>query len=86
MRKKLNKEDRYIAYILNKKYDAPMTIIAKIMDVSQSTISNAIKQVKWEMEICDIKEKLKRAEEQIEKEKEKYEEPIRIIKLKKLMD
>ncbi|BCC15139.1 hypothetical protein [Bacillus cereus] len=60
MRKKLSDKKKLMAYILNKDEDFNYTMekIGKMMDVSQSTISTAIKEVTFRKQIQDLQTEL----------------------------
>lgn len=60
MRKKLTDKKKLMAYVLNKDEDFCYTMekIGKMMDVSQSTISAAIKEVTFRKQIQDLQTEL----------------------------
>jgi len=68
MAKKKTPKRKFIAYILYKDSDFgyKMKKIAKFLDVSQSTISNWVKEVKYEVEIHGLKKELKKAKKFLE--------------------
>lgn len=63
MKKKLSDKKKVVAYVLNQDpdFDFSQKKIAKLMDVSQGTISLAIREVKFRIEIDGLKKELKKA-------------------------
>lgn len=57
---KLSKKKKYMAYILHDddEFGYPQKKIAYLMGVSQSTISNAVKEMRYEVEIHGLKKEL----------------------------
>lgn len=82
MKKKLSDKKMMMAYVLNKDpdFDCSMNKIGKLFNVSQSTISNAIKEVKYQRTIYDLSKQLKDAKNEIREKKllkkEKIIKPI----------
>jgi len=67
---KLTKKHKLVAYILNKDEDFGYSQqdIAKLMNVSQSTISNAAREVEYLREISDLNGELRQTREYLEKQ------------------
>lgn len=63
MKKKLNDKQKLVAYVLNKDPDMgySMSKIGSLMNVSQSTISNTIKDVSYAKKIHDLESELTEA-------------------------
>ena len=57
---KMSKKKKYMAYILHVdgEFGYTQKKIAALMDVSQSTISNAVKEMRYEAEIYGLKKEL----------------------------
>jgi predicted transcriptional regulator len=68
MKTKLNKKRRYLAYVLNKEFDYSQKDIAKLMKVTQSTISNVIKHISYEKVIYDLNTELAEARAELAKQ------------------
>jgi len=60
MRKKFNKKQKYIIYILSKdeEINCTMTEIAAFFKVSQSTISNTVKEISHQVKVNDLSSEL----------------------------
>ena len=58
-----------IAYILNREMGYTQTAIAKLMGVSQGTVSNMIKEFEYQREIRNLQKDLDDARAIIEKQK-----------------
>lgn len=67
MKSKLNDKQKIMAYVLNRdmNFNYPMDRIASLMRVSQSTISNAIKEVEYLRQIQNLEMELQAAKAQI---------------------
>lgn len=63
----MSSKKKYMAYVLNKDPELgySQSDIAKLMKVTQSTIHNAIKDVKYEVEIRDLTCQLEEARKKI---------------------
>ncbi|WP_244834459.1 hypothetical protein [Clostridium sp. BJN0001] len=61
MKSKLTDQHKLMAYILNKEMNYSMTAIGVLMKVSQSTISNAIKEVDFRRTVSNLKAELAEA-------------------------
>jgi len=79
MKKKLSDKKKLIAYILNKdpEFELSQKKIADILGVNQSTVSNAIKEMKYLVKIRKLDKELKEAKKKIAEmgilpEQEKY--------------
>lgn len=55
---KMTDKKKAIAYVLNKEHDISMDRIAKMFGVSQSTISNAIKDFEYQRTIINLEDRL----------------------------
>ena len=68
MRKKLNDKQKKIAYVLSSgdEFNCTMKEIGKILNVSQSTISNAVKEVSHKNELQNSNENLAKTEKELE--------------------
>ena len=57
---KMSKKKKYMAYILHEddEFGYKQKKIAALMDVSQSTISSAVKEMRYEAEIYGLKKEL----------------------------
>lgn len=57
---KMSKKKKYMAYILHEddEFGYKQKNIAALMDVSQSTISSAVKEMRYEAEIYGLKKEL----------------------------
>lgn len=64
---KMTEKHKAMAYVLNVEFGYSMTKIANLMDVSQSTISNAIKDFKFKKYINDLEEELNQARMELKK-------------------
>lgn len=58
MKIKMTEKHKVMAYILNKEMGYTMSSIAELMKVSQSTISIAIKEVKYRLQIQNLEREL----------------------------
>lgn len=67
MQAKLTDLEKRMAYVLNKdiNFGYSMSSIGKLMGVSQSTISNAIKQVDYLRQITNLEMELEEAKRQL---------------------
>lgn len=67
---KLTKKHKLMAYVLNKDEDFGYSQqkIAQLMNVSQSTISNATKEMEYLREISDLKGEIQQTREYLEKQ------------------
>lgn len=61
MQLKMTDKHKLMAYILNKELGYSMVSIAQLMQVSQSTISNAIKEVEFRRQISNLEKELDEA-------------------------
>lgn len=66
MSKKLSVKHAAVAYVLNQELNYSQKKIATLMDVSQGTVSNYIKDFKYEMQIRSLKKELADARKLIE--------------------
>lgn len=62
---KMTEKHKFMAYILSLEFNYSQTKIANLMDVSQSTIANAIKDVKYLKTIQDLTRQLNDARQEI---------------------
>lgn len=78
MQAKLSEMEKRMAYVLNKdmNYGYSMTKIGNMMGVSQSTISNAIKEVDYLRKINNLEAELNEAKRQLQLQ---YNAPIAYI-------
>lgn len=60
LKKKMSDKQKLMAFVLSKDEDFgyPMKKIGELMDVSTTTISTSIKEVKFQKEIYDLKQQL----------------------------
>lgn len=67
MKKKMTDKHKMMAYVLNKDEDFnfPMKKIGDMMGVSQSTVSNSVKEVEFRNEIHNLKIELDEAKTQL---------------------
>ncbi len=65
MHKIMTRDHKLMAYVLNKKFNYQMKKIADLMNVSQSTISTAIKEVEWMNKINDLTKELEATKKMI---------------------
>lgn len=70
----MTERHKLMAYVLNKEFGYSMTDIAKLMKVSQGTISNAIKDITYKKTIMDLTNELEKAKQ--EAYRLGYEEPL----------
>lgn len=68
MRRALNDRQRLMAYLLNKDpdFNYPTRKIAELFGVSQSTISNAVKEVQMARKIQDLEQQLAEVKAQVQ--------------------
>lgn len=78
MKQKMTDKHKFAAFVLNTDEDFgySMTDIARLMKVSQSTISNSIKEVKYRQTISDLQKELEMAKAEIRKEIPVTEVPL----------
>ena len=60
-RSKLPVEPKYIIFVLHTKYGRTQKKLADLFEISQSTVSNYIKEVRYEMRIKGLSYELERA-------------------------
>jgi predicted XRE-type DNA-binding protein len=67
MKRKLNEDQKLMAYVLNKneKFRFTMKKIAVLFDVSQPTISNAIRDTSYQTKMKNLKKELESMENRI---------------------
>lgn len=67
MKRKMTNKKKLMAYVLNKDpdFDISAKKISKLFDVSQSTISNSIKEVSYEKRIYDLETELSKAKKAV---------------------
>ncbi len=58
MKSKLTERHKAMAYVLKHEFGYTQKKVADLMEVNQSTISNAIKEFKLKKEIYDLREEL----------------------------
>lgn len=75
---KMTERHKAMAYVLNVEFGYSMSKIANLMNVSQATVSNAIKDFKLKKYINDLEEELNQA--RMELKKLEYENNPQIIK------
>ena len=56
--KKISEKHQAMAYVLNKEFNYSMSKIGELMGVSQSTISNGIKDFKYRLKIENLENEL----------------------------
>ncbi|MFR8734596.1 MAG: hypothetical protein ACLVE5_13880 [Clostridium perfringens] len=73
MKAKLSGRKKLVAYLLNKdeEFKCSMESIGNLFNVSQSTISNAIKEVEHQKQIYNLNEELRNAKQLAETYKQK---------------
>lgn len=62
---KMTERHKAMAYVLNREFGYPMTRIANLMKVSQSTISSAIKDFEYQKVIRNLEQELQNAREEL---------------------
>lgn len=62
---KMTERHKAMAYVLNREFGYPMTRIADLMKVSQSTISSAIKDFEYQKLIMNLEQELQKAREEL---------------------
>jgi predicted transcriptional regulator len=67
MKTKLTKKHKVSAYVLNKELGYSQEDIANLMKVNQSSVSNAVKEIRYEKEIYDLKAELEEARTELRK-------------------
>jgi predicted transcriptional regulator len=77
MKRKLSEKKKMMAYVLStdSEFEYSQKKISNLMDVSQSTVSNAIKDVKHLKEVYDLKNELAMAKSKLVEQYEIVEEP-----------
>ena len=67
MKKKMSDKKKLMAYVLNKDEDFgySMDKISNLMDVAQSTVSNAVKEVTLKKKIYDLQNELNQVKGQL---------------------
>ena len=78
---KMTERHKAMAYVLNREFGYPMTAIATLMGVAQSTISSAIKDFEYQRLIRNLEQELNNA--RIELNKLGYNPPDVIMGLLK---
>lgn len=73
MPKKMTDKHKYTAYVLNKDFGYTKTRTGEIMGVSQSTISNAVKEIEYRIRTENLKDEFQEAWEAL---KEKGYTPL----------
>ena len=58
---KMSYRHKFMAYILNKEFEYRQTDIAKLMNVSQSTIATCIKEITYRLQVEDLENDLEDA-------------------------
>ncbi len=64
---KMTEKHKAMAYVLNKEFGYTMVNISKLMNVSQSTISSAIKDFEYKRNIRNLENELKNARTELKK-------------------
>ena len=64
---KMTERHKAMAYVLNREFGYPMTAIATLMGVAQSTISSAIKDFEYQRLIRNLEQELKNARIELNK-------------------
>ena len=64
---KMTERHKAMAYILNREFGYPMTAIANLMGVAQSTISSAIKDFEYQRLIRNLEQELNNARIELNK-------------------
>lgn len=65
MQRKMSREHAIMAYVLNDHFRYSQAAIAQLMKVSQSTISNAIREVSYWRTIQNLQQELQEAHQQL---------------------
>ncbi len=65
MKRLMTEKHQLMAYVLNKIFHYTMSDIANLMKVSQSTISNAIRDVEYRRTIQDLQDELDRTQNEL---------------------
>jgi len=68
LKKKMSDKKKLMAYVLNKDPDfkVPMKKIGDILNVSQSTVSTAVKEVAYQKEIYGLTKELNKAKKKVQ--------------------
>lgn len=64
---KMTERHKAMAYVLNREFGYPMTAIATLMGVAQSTISSAIKDFEYQRLIRNLEQELNNARIELNK-------------------
>jgi len=83
MPKKMMDKHKVQAHVLNKELGYPMTKIAEMFSVSQSTISTAIKDVEYKKQLSDIENELNEARNEVKKKGYAVQEAVTLPKAEK---
>lgn len=88
MKKKLSEKKQYMAYILSTdpEFEYSQKKISDLMDVSQPTVSNAIKEVKHLRTVYNLEKQLAEAKEKIQEKYQVETKPKGLIELKRIDD
>lgn len=65
---KMTDRHKVMAYVLNKEFGYRQSAIAQLMQVAQSTIANAVKEVSFRLTIQDLERELQEARCQLEQQ------------------
>ena len=65
---KMTDRHKVVAYVLNKEFGYRQSAIAQLMQVAQSTIANAVKEVSFRLTIQDLEKELQEARYQLEQQ------------------
>lgn len=71
----MTQQHKVLAYILNTENHYTQTKIASLMQVSQSTVANMLKDIKYQIAIDDLEDDLQRARDIIEENGLKAKKP-----------
>ena len=65
---KMTDRHKVMAYVLNKEFGYRQSAIAQLMQVAQSTIANAVKEVSFRLTIQDLEKELQEARYHLEQQ------------------
>ena len=65
---KMTDRHKVMAYVLNKEFCYRQSAIAQLMQVDQSTIANAVKEVSFRLTIQNLEKELQEARYQLEQQ------------------
>lgn len=73
---KMTDRHKYLVYVLHKEFEYKQTDIAQLMQISQSTVANAYKEVCYRITIQNLENELQEARELLSAQGLKPKSPI----------